>query len=99
MRLKKMNLNENIKRLRLAKGLNQVEFGKAIGVTKQCVSNWENDNILQSIEMLIRIAKFFSVSTDELLGLKKGGVLYVDGLTEKEIAHLRALVEDLKARK
>ncbi|MBQ7879558.1 MAG: helix-turn-helix transcriptional regulator [Clostridia bacterium] len=93
-----MNLNENIKRLRLAKGLNQVEFGKAIGVTKQCVSNWENDNILPSIEMLIRIAAFFSVSTDELLGLKKESVLYVDGLTEKEIAHLRALVEDLKLR-
>ena len=43
-------LNENIKQLRLQNGLSQVEFAKIMGVTKQCVSNWENDNVLPSIE-------------------------------------------------
>lgn len=32
-------LNERIKQLRLAYKLNQVEFGRKLGVTKQCVSN------------------------------------------------------------
>ena len=64
-----MNLNENIRKLRTATGINQVEFAKRMGVTKQCVSNWENDNILPSVEMLVKIAEFFGVSTDSLLGL------------------------------
>lgn len=69
-----------------------------MGVTKQCVSNWENDNILPSIEMLVKIAEFFGVSTDCLLGVAKENVIYVDGLTDEEIAHLRAIVQDLKRR-
>ena len=59
-------LNENIKRYRVARGWNQVEFAKLIGVTKQCVSNWENDNVVPSIEMLVKMAELFKISTDEL---------------------------------
>ena len=61
-------LNDNIRNLRIARGLNQVEFAKRLGVTKQCISNWENDNVVPSIEMLCKIADFFEVSTDYLLG-------------------------------
>ena len=89
-------LNENIKKLRLARGLNQVEFARALSVTKQCVSNWENDNVLPSIEMLVRIADFFSISTDFLLGRSCDCVLDVTHLTEEQLAHLRLLVEDFK---
>ncbi len=91
-----MTLNENIRKLRIAKGINQVEFAKQIGVTNQCVSNWENDNILPSVEMLVKIANFFSVSTDSLLGLQKDNVIFVDGLSEEEISHIRAIVQDLR---
>ena len=35
-----MTLNENIKQLRLARNLSQVDLAKALGVTKQSVSNW-----------------------------------------------------------
>lgn len=89
-------LNENIKRLRVARGLNQVEFAKALSVTKQCVSNWENDNVLPSIEMLVKIAEFFSVSTDFLLGRASDCVIKVDGLTEEQLVHLRFIIEDLR---
>ncbi len=89
-------LNENIKELRLLRGLNQVEFAKIIGVTKQCVSNWENDNVLPSIEMLVRIAKFFCVSTDRLLGLDSNRTIDVSGLTDEQISHLSVLVLDFQ---
>lgn len=89
-------LNENIRKLRLARKLSQVELARELNVSKQCVSNWENDNIQPSIEMLIKLAKAFNVSTDTLLGLKNDNVISVNGLTESEIAHLRLLVEDLK---
>ena len=36
-------MNETIKQLRISRGYNQVEFARILGVTKQCVSNWENE--------------------------------------------------------
>ena len=90
-----LTLNENIKKLRTARGLNQVEFAKILCVTKQCVSNWENDNVVPSIEMLCKIANFFGVGTDYLLGRSEKRVIDVSSLTEEQIAHLISLVDDL----
>lgn len=94
-----MLLNENIKHLRLGMGLNQVEFAKKIGVTKQCVSNWENDNVIPSIDMLCRLADFFCTTTDYLLGRNETTVLLADGLTAGELAHIRAFICDLNEAK
>ena len=90
------NLNENIKRLRIQYGLNQVVFAEKMNVTKQCVSNWENDNVLPSIEMLVKIANFFSVSTDYLLGRTAESSIDTVGLTEEQASHVRMLVSDLR---
>ena len=89
-------LNENIKQLRLQQGLSQVEFAQVMCVTKQCVSNWENDNVLPSIEMLVKMADFFSVTTDFLLGRSADATIVADGLTEEQQTHLRQLVRDLQ---
>ena len=88
-------LNENIKKLRIAKRLNQVEFAKILCVTKQCVSNWENDNVVPSIDMLCKIADFFGVSTDYLLGRSEKRVVEVSNLTDEQITHLVSLIDDL----
>ena len=88
------SLNENIKRLRTKAGLNQVEFAKKMGVTKQCVSNWENDNVVPSVEMLVKLADFFKVTTDFLLGRETENLIVADGLTEEQKAHIRLLVKD-----
>ena len=90
-------LNENIKKLRIARGLNQVEFGKRLGVSKQCVSNWENDNVMPSIEMLVKIADFFAVSTDLLLGREGGVSLDVSALTDSQIGIVTSIVKELEA--
>ena len=90
----KATLHENIKELRLQYGLNQVDFAKKMNVSKQCVSNWENDNVLPSIEMLEKLANFFGVSTDYLLGRECKETIKVDGLTGDQIAHIRLLVKD-----
>ena len=90
-------LNKRIRELRIARGMSQVQFASALGVTKQCVSNWENDNIRPSVEMLIRIADCLGVTTDDLLG-HGGRTLNVDGLTEEQIGHLALLIRDLKQK-
>ena len=38
-------LSSQIRQLRTARNLSQVQLAKALGVTKQSVSNWENNNI------------------------------------------------------
>ena len=88
--------DERIRELRHSLGINQVEFGKRLNVTKQCISNWENNNIMPSIDMLIRISKTFSVSADYLLGLENRRTLDVSGLSAEQILHLQALINDLK---
>ena len=88
-------LNENIKKLRIARNLNQVEFAKILCVTKQCVSNWENDNVVPSIDMLCKIADFFGVSTDYLLGRIERRVIEVSNLTDEQISHITSIVNDL----
>jgi len=35
-------LGENIRRLRVAKGITQEQFGYELGVSAQAVSRWEN---------------------------------------------------------
>ena len=88
-------LGEQIRNLRVNKGLNQVELAKILGVTKQSVSNWENENIMPSIDMLVKISNYFSVSTDYLLGLSEKHSLNTDGLTELQIAHIQTLIDDI----
>lgn len=87
---------ERIKELRNSLGINQVEFGRRLHVTKQCVSNWENGNIQPSIDMLVKIASTFSVSSDYLLGLSNCCTLDAEGLTNEQILHIRNIIDDLK---
>lgn len=91
-------LGNRIKILREAYQISQVQLAQALHISKQSVSNWENDNILPSIEMLVKIAAFFSVSTDYLLELDDRRLLDVSGLSESEIAHLQLIIQDIKTR-
>lgn len=92
----RMTLNENIKRLRIARNLSQVDLAKVLGVTKQSISNWENNNIQPSIDMLIRLSEFFSVSTDYLLGLEQRKYIEISGLTDQQLAHIAAIINDIQ---
>lgn len=87
--------SKRIKELRTARNLNQVQLGNALSVTKQTISNWENDNILPSINMLVNIAKYFNVSTDYLLGLDDGKYVNVSKLTDEQIAHVQLIIDDI----
>ena len=89
-------LSSQIRQLRTARNLSQVQLAKALGVTKQSVSNWENNNIQPSIDMLVKIARFFSVSTDYLLCLDDRQLLDTSGLSPQVVAHLQQLIDDIR---
>ena len=85
-----------IRELRKSFNISQVQLAKELGVTKQCVSNWENDNILPSLDMLLKIAKYFNVTTDYLLGVSNDNIVDVTGLNEIEKSHIKLLIKDLQ---
>lgn len=62
-----MEFSEKIKSLRLKNNLTQEEFASKLNVTRQAVSNWENNRNLPDIEMIISIASVFEISLDELI--------------------------------
>lgn len=90
-----------VKYLRQSKELSQVQLAEKLGVAKQSVSNWENDNIMPSIEMLVKIADYFNVSTDYLLGRDvkhtlDGLMIDVTGLTPRQIDHITLIINDFR---
>ncbi|MFR8237661.1 MAG: helix-turn-helix domain-containing protein [Dorea sp.] len=90
---------EIIKTLRLSYNLSQVRLAGELSVSKQTISNWENNNILPSIEMLIKIARFFSVSTDYLLELDDRHYIEVTGLSDAQLAHIQQIIKDITGNK
>ena len=92
-------LNIRIRELRSSYNMSQVELAKMLGVSKQCVSNWENDNIQPSIEMLVKLAVFFHVKTDYLLGLDEKDYLQVSGLTVEQRSHIQLIINDILKNK
>lgn len=92
-------LGQRISEMRSAFGWSQVDLAKRLGVAKQTVSNWENENIQPSIEMLIRLTRLFGVTADYLLGLDDTPRLSVDGLPTQVVAHIAQLIEDFREGK
>jgi repressor LexA len=68
--------SEKLKALRKSReGLTQEKLADVLGVTQQAVGRWEKDLNMPDNDILVKIADFFHVSIDELLGrpqLKKG---------------------------
>ncbi len=62
------NFNEVLKGLRIEKSLSRKELGEALGVSVRLISYWENGQRECCFDMLIKIANFFDVSVDFLLG-------------------------------
>ena len=91
-------IGEQIKALRIARNMSQVELAAALNVSKQSVSNWENNNILPSVEIIKQLALFFSCSSDYLLELDDSTKSYIDisELSLEQAAHITAIANDMK---
>lgn len=61
-------IGERIKELRKSKKMSQSELGKFIGVSQTTVTAWENGRAEPSSSYVTKLATFFNVSTDYLLG-------------------------------
>lgn len=83
-----ITIGTNIRTLRIKKQITQKQLAAYLGVTEQAVSRWESGGGYPDIQLLAPIASFFSVTTDELLGIT---------LTEREkrLADIRQRIREL----
>ena len=61
---------QRLKELRADKELSTAALGKLVGVESSTISRWENNKIAIIDENLVKLSKFFGVTTDYLLGLE-----------------------------
>jgi transcriptional regulator with XRE-family HTH domain len=91
--MSKKSIGEVISGLRKEKGVTQEELGKAVGVSTQAVSKWENGGV-PDVELLEPIADFFGVSLDALFdrglndyaSLEEATAKYFSSLSDQERA-------------
>ena len=85
-----------LKYLREQKGLLQTQLAERLSVTRALISGYETGIKLPSLDMLIKLAQSFHVSTDYLLGLTKEQNFDKLGLTQNQIKIIYNLISEFK---
>ena len=65
------NFSENVRKLRIERGLSQAELGKMIDVSQVVIQNYETEKITPKPTTFVRLAKALGTTCEEI----------VDGLT------------------
>lgn len=74
----------NLKKLRTEFKISQQQLADAIGVSQQSVNKYENQDVEPDISVLIKIADYFSVSVDYLIGRTSSPDFAVSSLSKDE---------------
>lgn len=62
-----MEIGSKIRKARIENGLTQEQTADALGVSRQTISNWENDKSYPDIISVMKMSELYSVSLDHLL--------------------------------
>ena len=89
-----MEFNEKLQELRKQKRLTQEELAEKLYVSRTAISKWESGRGYPNIDSLKEIAKFFSVTVDELLSPNEVLTIAEEDGKQKE-KHFRDLIYGL----
>ncbi len=102
-------MENNIRKLRKSHNLTMKQLGEMMGVSESTISLYENNKAQPDIGMMYKMADYFGVSIDFLLGRKTDELkekttddkLVVDilSLTEEEKTLVEGYVSGIKARR
>ena len=102
-------MENNIRKLRKSRDLTMKQFGEMMGVSKSAISLYENNKAQPDINMMYKMADYFDVSIDFLLGRKTDEskekktddklVADILSLTEEEKTLVEGYVSGIKARR
>ena len=80
-----------LKTLRLDRGLTQQALCEQIGVTKSVYARYEHDEYCPSTDIVVKIARFYGISIESLLGLPEAsGIEYPENIQKLIQAGLEA---------
>ncbi len=86
------SLGERISYYRKKAGMTQEQLAEKCSVTAQAVSKWENDLTAPDISLIAPLAKLFSITCDEFLGVQRAETAAV----APELVNLNAMLLKLK---
>lgn len=84
---------ENIKNLRIKKGLTQSQLADRLWLNKSIISAYENEQRMPSLDVLIKLSYEFNVSMEYLLGVGKNKTIDISDLTDEQISAINTLIE------
>lgn len=89
---------KNLSNLRKAKGLSQQKLGDEIGLARNTICQYESGNRVPDVDTLVKIAQYFGVSVDYLLGITNSAYTaedYVNGVKDTKKVSITADQEDI----
>ncbi|MCI1954869.1 MAG: helix-turn-helix transcriptional regulator [Oscillospiraceae bacterium] len=85
-----------LRELRESKSLTQTQTAKRLNLSKTTISGYENNIKTPSLETLTKMAVFYGVSTDYILGLENRRMIPIDGLTESQEEIMNKLLHEFQ---
>lgn len=64
-----MSFDKTLKELRIERGLSQQQLAAKLGQSQSAIAKWELSKTEPTASAIIKVAKFFGVSSDFLLGI------------------------------
>lgn len=86
-------INDIIKKLRSQKGWSQAFLASRLNVSCKTIKNWESGKSAPSAENIPELARVFSVSTDDVLGVSSSKIIILDSLMPEDQRKLRAIFQ------
>lgn len=91
-------LDTRLKQLRHDRHLTQLQVANAVHISSALISAYELGSRVPPLDNLIRIAKFYHVTTDFLLGCESKLPVNLDGLAPKDKEAVLTIIKSLKEK-
>ena len=104
-----MNFGERLRELRATNYLSKSKLLEELGVCRQMLAKYENNEATPTVALFTEIAKYFNVSADYLLGLddynkhtdekEKKCIILPDELTVEDYALIKDFIKTVSNRR
>ena len=92
MEMNDINLSEQIRKLRMSKKFTLAVMAERLGVTTSTVAAYENGTRNPSFEVLVKLARIFNVTVDNLLGYTTQDLIDVSGLSSIQRENIQDMI-------